>query len=186
MKYEEIKQAFRDCDSDIKNKFFFVVRDTEKGIWGPSSLDIVFELFTKINLKKYQRFLDIGAGDGRVVAIASLFTNAAGIESDKKLVESGNKIMGKLKLKAQLICDDFFNHDFSKYDVLFINPDKGFHHGLEDKLLRDMDKEAVLLVYNNIFMPRFLKRGTTHWIEQVPITEFRNSELRNSTNGREL
>ena len=174
MSIEEVKKAFNELDTEIKNKFFFVVRDTEKGIWGPSNIDIAFELFTRINLKKHHNFLDIGAGDGRIVALASLFTHATGIESDRNLVNSGQKITEKLKLKAQLICDDFFNHDFSKYDVLFINPDKGFHHGLEDKLLKEMEEDAVLLVYNNIFMPRFLTRGITHWIEQMPITEFTN------------
>ena len=171
----KIKQAFREFDTDIKNKFLFVVRDTEKGIWGPSNLDVIFELFKKVNLGKYKHFLDIGAGDGRIVAAASLFTKATGIESDKSLVESGNEIMKKLNLNAKLICDDFFSHNFSEYDILFINPDKGFHNGLEDKLLREMKKDAVLIVYNNIFMPRFLKRGKTYWIQQVPVTEFRKA-----------
>jgi len=172
-----IKQAFADFDKELRNKFLFVVRDTEKGIWGPSNLDVVEELFKKINLQKFKHFLDIGAGDGRVVAIASQFTTAYGIESDKNLVDSGNRIMKKLKLNAQLICDDFFKHDFSAYDIFFINPDKGFHHGLEDKLLKEMKKDSLLLVYNNIFLPRFLKRGVTHWIQQVPITEFKTTGL---------
>ncbi|MBS3138481.1 class I SAM-dependent methyltransferase [Candidatus Woesearchaeota archaeon] len=171
---EKIKKAFVEFDAEIKNKFFFVVRDTEKGIWGPSNIDVVIDLFKKIKLEKYKHFIDIGAGDGRIVAIASTFTNATGIESDKNLVDSGNKIIKKLNINAELICDDFFNHNFSTYDILFINPDKGFHHGLEDKLLKEMKKDAILLVYNTIFMPRFLKRGTTHWIQQVPITEFSN------------
>ena len=32
--------------------------------------------------------------------------------------------------------------------------------------------KSYTLVYNNIFLPRFLKRGKTHWIQQVPITEY--------------
>jgi len=168
----KIKQAFQAFDLEHRKKHGLIVHDTEKGIWGPSNLDIVFDLFKKISLKKFKSFLDIGAGDGRVVCAASLFTTAAGIEADKELVTTGNSIIKKLKLNAQLICDDFYKHDFSQYDILFINPDTSFHRGLEQKLLSEMKKGAVLLVYNNIFMPQLLTRGKTHWIQQTPITEF--------------
>lgn len=170
-KFNQIKSAYFQFDRELHEKFLYVVRDTEKGIWGTSGMDNVFALFKRIRLGQKKHFLDIGCGDGRVVLVASLFTKATGIEIDKNLIKKGNEIKARLKLKdANLICDDFFSHDFSKYDIFFINPDKGFHHGLEKKLLVEM--KGKLLVYNNIFMPRFLKRGKTHWINQVPITEF--------------
>jgi protein-L-isoaspartate O-methyltransferase len=170
-KFTEIKSAYSQFDRELREKFLYVVRDTAKGIWGTSSMDTVFTLFKKIHLGQKKQFLDIGCGDGRIVLIASLFTKAAGIEIDKSLINKGNEIKSKLKIKnARLICDDFFSHDIKKYDIIFINPDKGFHHGLENKLLKELN--GKLIVYNNIFMPRFLKRGKTHWIDQVPITEF--------------
>ena len=166
-----IKKQFQLFDKELKEKFLFTVRDTKKGIWGPSNLDAVFELFKKVKLQNKKRFLDIGCGDGRVVLVASLFTKASGIEIDKNLVKKGNEIKDTLKLKnAKLICGDYFNHDFSKCDIIFTNPDTGFYNGLEDKLLKEM--KGTLLVYNNIFMPRFLKQGKRHWMNQVPITEF--------------
>jgi len=83
--------------------------------------------------------LDLGSGDGKIVLIASLFTkSAAGIEFDEELVKKGIEIRDKLGLKCDLICADYMEHDFSQYDILFINPDKSFHHGLEEKLLREM------------------------------------------------
>ena len=170
-KFNEIKSAYTQFDRELREKFLLVVRDTEKGIWGTSSMDTVFTLFKNIRLGQKKHFLDIGCGDGRVVLVASLFTKAAGIEIDKNLINKGKEIKSKLKIKkTQLICGDFFAHDFRKYDIIFINPDKGFHHGLENKLLKEL--KGKLLLYNNIFMPRFLKRGKTHWIDQVPITEF--------------
>ncbi len=169
-KFLQIKKEFLHFDKHLKEKFLFGVRDTEKGIWGPSDLDVVFELFTKIKLQNYKQFLDIGCGDGRVVLTASLFTKAAGIEIDKGLISKGNEIKKRLKLNAAFINGDYFTHNFSAYDIIFTNPDTGFYNGLEDKLLKEM--KGKLLVYNNIFMPRFLKRGKTHWIKQVPVTEF--------------
>ncbi len=179
-RFNSIKQAFQASDRELKESFRFVVRDTAKGIWGPSDLDVVFGLFQKIGLQRAKSFLDIGCGDGRVVLVASLFTEAAGIEIDADLVNKGNEISRRLKLNAKLLCGDFFAHDFSRYDMLFVNPDTGFYNGLEDKLLKEMRHDAVLLVYNNIFLPRFLQRGATHWIRQVPVTEFFRSPTRSA------
>ena len=173
-KFAQIKHEFQQFDLELAKNFRFIVRDTEKGIWGAANLDAAFELFKKIKLNQHKNFLDLGCGDGRVVLIASLFTKATGIEIDQDLINKGNEIKNKLNLNAQLICDDFFNHDLSNYDIIFINPDTGFYNGVEDKLLKEM--EGKLLVYNNIFLPRFLKRGKTHWFNQVPITEFTNSK----------
>lgn len=171
--FNQIKHAFDQFDRELKEKFLFAVRDTAKGIWGASNLDAVFGLFQKIGLSKYKNFLDIGCGDGRVVLVASLFTKAEGIEFDRDLINKGNEIKKKLGLtNAKLICGDFFKHDLSPYDIIFINPDTGFYNGLEDKLLKEMKKDAKLLVYNNIFLPRFLKRGKTYWFNQIPVIEF--------------
>ena len=51
---------------------------TSKGYFGFSDVQTIFELFKKIKLEKYNRFLDLGSGNGCVVAIASLFTKATG------------------------------------------------------------------------------------------------------------
>jgi len=108
-----------------------------------------------------------------VVLIASLFTNATGIEFDKKLVNVGEKIRDELKLKATFIQGDFLKEDVSKYDFIFINPDKGFENKLEEKLLKEMNPKAKLVVYNNIFLPRFLKKGKTYWFEGIPAIVYR-------------
>jgi hypothetical protein len=88
----------------------------------------------------------------------------------------GIKIRDKLGLKADLIRGDFFENDFSKYDVIFINPDTGFHKGLEDKLLKEMKPDARLYVYNNIFLPRFLKKGKTYRVGLSPVIVYRNKD----------
>jgi len=149
--------------------------DTEKGFWGASITEHLYEFFKKINLQNYKNFLDLGSGDGKVVLIASLFgLKATGIEFDNDLIKKSKKIRDELKLKADFIQSDFLKHDISQYSVIFVNPDKGFERGLEDKLIKNMNPKAKLIVYNQIFLPRFLKKGKTYWFDQVPITIYTN------------
>ncbi len=175
-KFHAIKEKY----SDFYEKNFYAkgkgtVEDTEKGIWGPAATQDVYEFFTKIKLQNYKNFLDLGSGDGKVVLIASLFTDAAGIEIDKKLLKVGEKIKKDLNLKnAEFIRGDYLKQDISKYDFIFINPDQGFYKGIEDKLIKEMNKDAVLFVYNKIFQPRFLKKGKKYWFNGIPIIKYKN------------
>lgn len=146
--------------------------DTEKGVWGASVAQDVYDFFVKVKLQNFKRFIDLGSGDGKVVLIASLFTKSSGVEFDKDLHDTAVKIRDELGLKANLMEGDFFDLDLSKYDFIFINPDKGFDKGLEKKLDKEMDDNSRLVVYNNIFLPRFLSRGKTFHFS-VPIIGFR-------------
>jgi protein-L-isoaspartate O-methyltransferase len=146
--------------------------DTSKGFWGAAITEHIYEFFKKIKLQNYKNFLDLGSGDGKVVLIASLFgVKSTGIEIDDDLVKTSESIKKELRLKAEFIKGDFFKQDFSKYDIIFINPDKGFENGVEDKLLKELN--GKLFVYNQIFLPRFLRKGKTYWFDQVPVTIYR-------------
>ncbi len=167
---QKIKKEYEDFHRSMLEQGKIPVYDTEIGIYGVSIADNIYDLFKKIDLKKYKNFLDLGSGDGRVVLIASLFTKATGIEYDKELVKKGIEIKNKLKLRADFIQGDFLKQDLKKYDIIFINPDKGFHKGTEEKLLKEM--KGKLIVYNFVFHPRFLKKGKTYWFEQTPVTVY--------------
>lgn len=104
----------------------------------------VFTLFKKLNLKKYKNFIDLGSGDGRIAHIASLFTNAKGIESDDELHAKSLEMKKKLKSKAEFIKGDFLKHDLSQYDIVFCFPDKPLHYGLEEKLLKELNGKFIL------------------------------------------
>jgi hypothetical protein len=172
-KFNELRQKYEEFYKSFYEKGSIPVGDTEKGIWGAAITDHLFEFFKLINLEKYKTFVDLGSGDGKVVLIASLFgVKATGIEFDKDLIETSIKTREELKLDAEFIQGDFLKHDLSKYDIIFINPDKGFQLKLENKLLKEMKQNAKLFVYNNIFLPNLLKRGKTHWFEQVPVISY--------------
>jgi len=163
-KFDAIEKEYWKFEQELLKKGI-AFKETEKGIWGSVSCDDVFEFFKKINLNKYKNFLDLGSGDGRVVLIASLFTNASGIEIDKELYETSLKIKKKLKLKANFFNKDYLKHNLKTYDFIFINPDKNFNE-VEDKLLKEF--KGVLAVYFNIFLPRFLKNKKIIWVNDKP------------------
>ncbi|MFC1648480.1 class I SAM-dependent methyltransferase [Nanoarchaeota archaeon] len=147
------------------------MRSTKLGFWGGASVILAYEFLRKIGLEKYDHFIDLGSGDGRVVLLASLFTKATGIEGDPELVKQSEKIRDELGLNASFICEDFMKHNMSPYDFIFIYPDKGFTEEFEEKLAREMKGE--LHVYNNLYMPNKLQKGTVTWLDQLPITKFR-------------
>lgn len=131
---------------------------TSKGFWNAAIADEVHEAFKRIGLHKFKSFLDIGSGDGKVVLIAALFCqNAEGVEIDDFLHNKALEIKNKFKIKnAAFHNKDFFEHDFSIYEALFLAPDTSLDRGLENKLLNEM--KGKLIHFGHHFQPRFLKK----------------------------
>lgn len=157
-----IQQTYRQLYRELFQEGKFPFRETQDGYWGASVTDEVFELFQKINLGHYQTFLDLGSGDGKVVLLASLFgVKATGIETDPELFQTSLKIKTKLSHvpkinKTTFLNQNYFNHDFSQYDVLYIFSDRPFYRGLEDKLGKEL--KGILIVYGSHFLPLRLKK----------------------------
>lgn len=169
MEFLQIKEEYSRFYKTLLLQGRLNCRDTGMGFWGCASPDAVFEFFKAIKLQDFSNFLDLGSGDGIVANIASLFTGSTGIEFDSELHQKAVEIRNKLGLKSRLIHSDYFSHDISGYDFVFINPDKSFTgSGVEKKLLREL--RGVLASYNNIFRPNLLRRGRTFWHEQIPVT----------------
>ena len=137
------------------------MRSTSKGFWNASVSGEVYEAFKRIGLQKFKSFLDIGSGDGKVVLIASLFCkNAEGIEIDSLLHDKAEEIRKKFGIEnAAFHNKDFFEHDISKYDALFIAPDAPLERGVESKLIREM--QGRLIHYGSHFHPNSLKKESS-------------------------
>jgi len=154
---------------DIKESFFSQeIIPTDVGTFASYSASMYYKLFEEANLSKYDSFIDLGSGDGKVVFIASLFTNATGIEYDKKLFKRSLEIKKELKAECNFINNNFLECDLTSYDIAFINPDKSFHH-FEEKLIKEINN---IIVCNNIFLPRFLKKKNSYWVEQTPFYKY--------------
>lgn len=175
--FETVKEAY-----DQFYKFLFVkhgmypVKDTGIGYWGVSVASEVYDLFHKMDLKSHSHLLDIGSGDGKVVMIASLFTKATGVEYDPWLHEVSNDVKNKLfhvpsSGRASFVNDDFMNHDFSPYDVIFWNPDKVCRK-LEKKISNEFN--GKLVVYGPHNHPQGFDEIQRHDISGTYITIYKN------------
>jgi len=147
-------------------------KETEKGVWTWALVRDVEMVFEKVNLGKYSQFLDLGSGDGRVVMAASLHTNAIGIEYDRELHGKAEMLQKRLGANCVLYNDDFMDRDLSKFDCIFINPDKPFDRGMEDKLKNEFS--GLLIVYGSWYLPENLKcveridlDGVVVWLYEV-------------------
>ncbi len=146
-RFDAISQEYGAFVREMLRKGQLPMRSTEKGFWNPAIDAEVFEAFSKLGLNRYKSFLDLGSGDGRVSLIASLFVpRAEGVESDAELHRVAEGMKQKLNVpNAKFHHNDFFMHDISSYDALFINPDTHFSRGLEQKLLMEMRGDLIVL-----------------------------------------
>jgi hypothetical protein len=129
------------------------MKETRLGLWGVSSIEDVHKIFKKLRIKG--KFLDLGSGDGKVVAIASLFTdNCTGIECDKELIDISDDFKAQLGYNAKFILGDYMQHKLDDFDWLFLNPDHDLDK-LEKKLLEELNGKVI--VYSNIYFFKHLK-----------------------------
>ena len=156
--FNQIKKGYDDFYRGLLQKGKLPMRSTEKGFWNAAISDEIYGAFRKIKLGKFRSFLDVGSGDGKVVLIASLFCkNAEGIEIDNFLHNKAVEMKNKFRINNAVFHNkDFFRHDFSKYDVLFLSPDAPLERGLENKFLKELN--GKLIHYGHHFHPKFLKK----------------------------
>ena len=160
----QIKKEYDNFYRNILRKGRLPMWSTSKGFWNASISDEIYEAFRRINLEQFNAFLDIGSGDGKIVLIASLFCkNAEGVEIDKFLHSKAIEMQRKIGIgNAQFHNKDFFQHDFSKYDILFLSPDATLERGIENKLLKEMRDKLVH--YGHHFQPRFLTKEESFFV----------------------
>ncbi|HDM75883.1 MAG TPA: class I SAM-dependent methyltransferase [Deltaproteobacteria bacterium] len=121
----DIEDACRKISIELIKETGLAYRKTEKGLWATSILRDVYEAFKWACLEKYKHFVDLGSGDGRVVALASLFTRASGIEIDPVLHMASEKLKDFLELEnVQFHLGDFEKWDLNEFDFIYMYPDR--------------------------------------------------------------
>lgn len=111
----------------IAFSLWYFIREVKQVYFGygvpfvPSS-DLKLEIFIKnLELKKWQKFLDIGCGDGKILeAVAKKFPQniLVGIENSPNPYQKALKKRAENGLDYQIIKWDFFKEDWSEYDVI--------------------------------------------------------------------
>ncbi len=174
--FQRVKAYYEQYYQELRAKGLPGHRQTEKGIWVSSVSSEVFDLFCTIRLGQFNHFADLGSGDGKVSAIASLFTSSTGIECDEELVNRSNEIKEKLGLQnLQFEKADFLRMQLSPYDILFIYPDNPLVR-LEQKLLREFD--GYLIVCGGNFLPDKLVEKKVVTINSAAFRIYRKGWLR--------
>tara|TARA_Y100000310_G_C20702985_1_gene831816 strand:+ start:4231 stop:4746 length:516 start_codon:yes stop_codon:yes gene_type:complete len=163
---------FKEQDDSSLNEHKLPYVYTEKGVWAGADPEAITLFFSQLPLTKFKNFIDLGCGDGRVTILAAQTIQSVGIESDMNLIGKAHKAIKQFKSTAEVKMGDFFDLDLSRFDLIFINPDKGFNYGLEKKLVDEL--KGTLVVYNNLFLPRFLTQGETFVCKNIPFTIYTN------------
>lgn len=164
-KFKVIKQEYDNFYKSLLKKGSLPMRSTELGFWNAAISQEVYDAFKKLNLQKFNSFIDLGSGDGKITLIASLFCKQAeGIEIDDELFEKSLEFKNRLNIKNVVFHNnDFIDHPIKDYDVVFINPDKPMERGLEKKLLKELNGKLIL--YGHHFHPLQLKKEKSFLVD---------------------
>ncbi len=173
-RFSRIKAYYDAQDREKHLQGQLPMRSTEVGFWGVSHLEDVQIFFLQKRFPPEMRFLDIGCGDGRVVAVASLYMMAHGVEYDAELAHVGVQALKNLSLRASITCADILDIDIAQYDVIYMYADRNFSY-LKEKLLREL--KGTLYLYHDTYHPDFLVKQKTTWIGQIPIFAYRAPTL---------
>ncbi len=80
-------------------------------------------LYAKGLIKKGQRLVDLGAGDGRVIIYASEFYSliSLGLEINENLIKTAESEIKRKNLSdlCKIKEDDLFNYDISEMDIIY-------------------------------------------------------------------
>ncbi|MCX6764474.1 MAG: methyltransferase domain-containing protein [Candidatus Nealsonbacteria bacterium] len=124
-------------------------------LYAPTKEEKVKKMIELLNIKKGEKALDIGAGDGRlVIALASAGALATGFEISPFLVKLAQKNIKKAGLegKAFVYRKNFWKEDFSQYDAVTVYGIGYIMKSLEKKLKKELKQEARI-VSNNFHFP---------------------------------
>lgn len=131
----------------------FLVPTIKGAIYFPSNERQISSMLKLAQLKKNERAVDIGAGDGRVVAaLAATGARVDGIELNPILVWYSRWKYGKNLPSAQFYCKNMWQTDFGEYDVVVLFGMTYIMKDLEKKLLREL-KPGARVVANSFPFP---------------------------------
>lgn len=126
-------------------------------VYVPSSDDRLQTMLELAKIKTQDKIIDIGSGDGKIVfALAEQGHNATGVDINWWLVwrARARARHKKLTSKTTFIRGNFWNVDFSKYDVLFLYGTTYIMKKLEKKLQAEL-KPGARVVSNYFKFPNW-------------------------------
>ena len=104
----------------------------------------------KYGLSKFQKAVDLGSGDGRIlVALAKIGITCYGIEQNKILVKKSISKITKLNLqnKCKVYNKDFFKFDISEFDLIILWQVPHIMGKIEKKIKDELKPGTVVCSY---------------------------------------
>lgn len=126
-------------------------------VFVPSKQKDIANMIKLAKIKKGERIIDMGAGDGEIViALAKAGYKAEGCEINPVLIRKAQKRIKKLGLekKAKVYYKNFWDLDFSDFDVVFLYGTSYIMNRLEKKLLDEL-RPGSRLVSNYFQLPNW-------------------------------
>lgn len=117
-----------------------------------------------------RRFVDLGSGDGRVVAeFAKQGFEAAGVELNPFLVWWSRMVLKKSNLKnARILRGDIFKTDLNDFDVVYLFQFTTTNALLENKLKKELKPGAIVISaqfpFHNL---NLLKKEGVFWVYKI-------------------
>lgn len=126
---------------------------TNKSPYYPSSLKKIKKLIEdkEIELSPQTKFVDLGSGDGRIVNLFAKFNiaRADGVEINPFL-SLFSRIWSKLRgyKNVKIFNKDFYNHNLSEYDIVFMFLFEEQAEKIIDKLKKEKQKHEITVISN--------------------------------------
>lgn len=88
-------------------------------VYMPVSYDLLERFFTKVEIKKYRHFLDIGCGKGRAICVAAAFgaQKVSGTELSRKLGKEAEKNLALIRPTYPALQYKIYNHDAFWFEI---------------------------------------------------------------------
>jgi len=115
--------------------------------WLPTKKEDYPTIAKLAQLKKDTIFYDLGSGTGEMLFYFSkkYGANCVGIEISP-LLYFYSKIRSLFKKKIKIFYGDFFHHDLSKADVVFIFGHPKLYEKIRKKLIKELKNEAKIIL----------------------------------------
>lgn len=132
------------------------------------NLEIIGELFERININKNEDILDLGCGKGIVSPFIYKYSNkkVIGIDLSEKMIE-GAKCNNSDTDKYEYICADYidykFDHKFDKIIIFNAFPHFLDKNALAEKCYYDLKDKGQLIIMHNLGKERL----NTHHMENA-------------------
>ncbi len=132
------------------NVFFsFLVMIHFKGAYHAASSDERVQRILKLaTIKKGQKILDLGSGDGKVVlALAQKGAQVEGFEIHPLMVWKSRQLLKKYNVqqKATIHMTNFWNEELSEYDTIVVYGIGYMMKRLEEKIIREAEKGTKII-----------------------------------------